>query len=67
MLFNDQIKILGVKMTAINSLTHIRSIHTNVEPSSKHIRTKYVDFVSKKMFFHHTANDNIQLQIFVLI
>jgi hypothetical protein len=25
-------------MTAINSLTHIRNVHTNVEDSSKHIR-----------------------------
>jgi hypothetical protein len=51
---------LGIKMTAINSLTHIGSIHTNMEDSSKHIR----QHLSKMCFFNDTAHAHLQLQTF---
>jgi hypothetical protein len=37
-------------MTAINSLTHIKSIHTNTELGSKHIRKICGFVVGKNMF-----------------
>jgi hypothetical protein len=36
-------------MTAINSLTHMRSIHANVEDSSKHIKTNIFETLSRKV------------------
>jgi hypothetical protein len=46
----------GIKMTAINSLTHVRIIHTNAELSSKHKRKKCRFFVEKNMWSHPTTD-----------
>jgi hypothetical protein len=40
----------GIKMTAINSVTHIKSIHTNTELGSKHIRKHMSICFEKNMF-----------------
>jgi hypothetical protein len=50
-------------MTAINRLTHVRSMHTNVKDSSKHIR-KYMSILCRKLFVHYTAHAHLQLQAF---
>jgi hypothetical protein len=53
-------------MTAINSLTHVKSMHTNVKVSSKHIRNKYVDFVLKFVFSIRPMRTS-NYRLFVLI
>jgi hypothetical protein len=48
-------------MTAVNSLTHVRSIHANVEDSSKHIRTNMSILCRNNICVYHAP---LQLQTF---
>jgi hypothetical protein len=45
----------GIKMIAINSLTHIGSIHTNTRLGSKHIRKNMSILYSRRMCLTLTA------------
>jgi hypothetical protein len=50
-------------MIARNSLTHVRSTHTDVEDNSKHI-IKNMSILCNTLYVYHMAQVHLQLQTF---
>jgi hypothetical protein len=54
----------GIKMTSRNSLTHVRSTHSNMEDNSKHIRKNMSILCEKNMFSLYGTCAHLQLPTF---